>query len=132
LLIHIRSQALTLPVVGQVRSTAYVLPLKAGTQMIGNGYPVAQSPVERGFTSAGFTASGEAGNGGSDSALGGDATPGTTGYESHYLQQGEAGVQWMTESTEQPESRNEAELFQPFRATFYKAMQEIPSHTQVP
>ena len=132
MLIHIRSQALTLPVVGQVRSTAYVLPLKAGTQMIGNGYPVAQSPLERGFTSAGFTASGEVETADRIRLWVGDAIPGTTGYESHYLQQGEAGVQWTTESTEQPESRNEAELFQPFRATFYKAMQEIPCHTQVP
>ena len=132
LLIQPRTQALTLPVTGQVRTTAFVMPLKADNQLIGTGYPIAQSPLERGLTSPAFTASTEPTTSDRLRLWAGDTTPGATVYVSHYLKQTATGPEWTPESGDAPTRQNEAPLFQPFRATFLKTSQAHPSHSQLP
>ncbi len=132
LLIQPRAQALTLPVAGQVRTTAFVMPLKADNQLIGTGYPIAQSPLERGLTSAAFTASAEPTTADRLRLWAGDTTPGATGYTSHYLKMTATGPEWTPESGDAPTRQNEAPLFQPFRATFLKTSQSHPAHVESP
>jgi uncharacterized protein (TIGR02597 family) len=132
LLIQPRTQALTLPVAGQVRTTAFVMPLKAGNQLTGTGYPFAQSPVQRGLNTPAFTASAEPTTADRLRLWIGDTTPGASGYVSYYLKQTASGPQWTPESGEAPTSQNEAPLFQPFRATFLKTSQSHPAHVESP
>jgi hypothetical protein len=132
LLIQPRTQALTLPVAGQVRTTAFVMPLKAGNQLTGTGYPFAQSPVQRGLNTPAFTASAEPTTADRLRLWIGDTTPGASGYVSYYLKQTASGPQWTPESGEAPTSQNEAPLFQPFRATFLKTTQDHPAHVESP
>jgi uncharacterized protein (TIGR02597 family) len=131
-LIQPRAQAITLPVAGQVRTTAFVLPLKAENQLIGTGYPIAQSPEQRGMTSAAFTASAEPATADRLRLWTGDTTPGASGYASYYLKQTASGPEWTAESAEVPANENAAPLFQPFRATFLKTRQAHPAHTEQP
>jgi hypothetical protein len=132
LLIQPRTQAITLPVTGQVRTTAFVLPLKAENQLIGTGYATAKSPVQRGLNTPAFTASAEPTTADRLRLWIGDTTPGASGYVSYYLKQTASGTQWTPESGEAPTSQNEAPLFQPFRATFLKTTQDHPAHVESP
>jgi len=78
LLVHKRIGSITLPYVGLQRSWSFITSAKAGTQLVGSGYPVALSPTQRGM-STGFAV------GSRVQLWKGDALPGSTGYQTIVL-----------------------------------------------
>ncbi|MBE7493782.1 MAG: putative Ig domain-containing protein [Verrucomicrobiaceae bacterium] len=59
--LHARGTPVSLPQAGVARTNAFVVPLRAGNNLVGAGWAVAQSPLDRGMTvAAGFTANANA------------------------------------------------------------------------
>jgi hypothetical protein len=116
LLVHVRSGSVTLPFVGQVRSWPFVQSMKAGTQLVGAGYPDASSPSQRGM-STGFA------EGSRVQLWMGDATAGSTGYVPYLLQQGE----WRDSAGLRA---NNTPLFHAFRAAFITTPTPITDWSQ--
>ncbi|MBL9131227.1 MAG: hypothetical protein JNG86_08515, partial [Verrucomicrobiaceae bacterium] len=59
--LHARGTPVSLPQAGVTRTNAFVVPLRAGMNLVGSGWAVAQSPSQRGMTvAAGFTANANA------------------------------------------------------------------------
>lgn len=116
LLVHKRIGRVTLPYVGLVRSWSFITFAKAGTQLVGSGYPVALSPAQRGM-STGFTV------GSRVQLWKGDALPGSTGYQTIVLT--EDG--WKEESGVRV---NDTVIFEAFRAAFLTVPAPITRWTQ--
>ena len=130
LLVHVRGSAVALPVVGQVRSTAFALPLKTGSQMIASGYPVPQSPESRALTGAGFTAGTDATSADRIRLWLGDTTLGTTGYDNHFFRLSAGEAQWTREGDAAHSSENASALFDAFRASFFMSVGGAAGHVE--
>jgi hypothetical protein len=110
--------ALTLPVVGELRTNAFTLPLAVGAQLTGSGWPLAQSPASRGMTIAsGFTAAPSSTTADRIRLWAGDATAGATGYTSYFYLAGPTPA-WTKEGDPANASVSATPLFTPFRAAF--------------
>ncbi|MCB1207917.1 MAG: hypothetical protein KDK97_01260, partial [Verrucomicrobiales bacterium] len=118
-LVQVRGASVTAVHVGQVRSNRFILPLSAGTQLIGGGYPIAQSPENRSMnTAGGFTAGQEPASADRLRLWVGDATVGATGYDSYFLNLTGSTAQWVREGDVNPADQSQAKLFSPNRAAF--------------
>lgn len=52
-MIQPRTESVTLPLIGEVRAWKFSLPLRAGAQLVGSGYPLDLSPADRAMSSSG-------------------------------------------------------------------------------
>jgi hypothetical protein len=129
-LVHVRGSGVALPVVGQVRSTAFALPLRTGSQMIAPGYPVAQSPESRGLTGAGFTAGADASTADRIRLWLGDTTLGSTGYDNYFFQLSDGAAQWTREGDATHSNENASALFDAFRAYFFMSVGGSAGHVE--
>jgi hypothetical protein len=117
MIIHPRA-ALTLPVVGEVRTTQFALPLAPGAQLVGGGWPSAQSFESRGMTAAtGFVAAATAATADRVRVFAGDATPGSSSYTNYFFSSDNAGA-WLREGDATLTPQSQEPLFGPFRAAF--------------
>ena len=97
LLVHVRGSAVALPVVGQVRSTAFALPLKTGSQMIARDIPWRSRQSLAALTGADCTAGTDATSADRIRLWLGDTTLGSTGYDNHFFQLSAGAAQWTRE-----------------------------------
>jgi hypothetical protein len=107
---------------GEIRENAFACPLKAGTNFFAGGWPVDQSPSQRGMTvAAGFT--GTANPATSDRILfwNGDTTPGAESYQSHFLLNAGARQQWTPQSDASLLNENNLLLFDDLRSALLRA-----------
>jgi hypothetical protein len=133
-LVHVRGDAVNLPLVGQVRETAFVMPLKAGAQLTGSGFPVAMSPVDRGYSvEKGFTSSESVGTADRIRLWLGDEVSGGTGYITRFLHGSATGAKWVREGDATLSDEGDVKLLQPFHASFVSTSTAKPEHVeQVP
>ena len=85
MLVQVRSTPATLTFVGEVRTTALVLPQTSGTTLIGTGLPLPKAPGALPFTT-----------GSSLRIWSGDADPATAAYQNYLLN---APAEWIDETT---------------------------------
>ena len=98
LFLNPKTALVTVPLLGEVREIPFACPLQVGTNLIGAGWPMPQSPNSRGMTVAnGFTGSSSAQNADRILTWKGDATPGTTGYIGRFLLNVSTFKYWTTE-----------------------------------
>jgi hypothetical protein len=119
LLLYARSAPVTLTFTGAVRTGRFKLPLKAGAQLVGSGYPADHSPLSLGLSEAnGFTS-------GSDSASAdrlrlwqGDVSEGGSSYRSLFFLRTAEGTAWVDEADPSLLDVTRALLIQPGQAWF--------------
>ena len=124
LLTQIRSTTVTVHLAGLVCTCACAVALDAGPQLVGGGWPVAQSLAGRGMTvSSGFNRN--------DSVLqwAGDSTPGTIGFVRFTMIS--ANTWWKTGDASLV-AVNNLPLFTPFHAAFISPKQPISWWKQPP
>ena len=103
--------------VGQVRANKFALPIQAGAELVGAGWPIAQSTEDREMTlTNGFDSNVTAPEADRIRIFLGDTTPGQTGYTSYFFKRGSAAAIW-TRETDNIES-DATTIFQPFRAAY--------------
>ena len=129
-MVHPRAAPVTRALLGQVRSWKFAVPLHAGAQLVGAGYPVALSPADRGMTASNGFVAGTSANGADSVRIWvGDSTPGATGYSTFsYVQANDLGSFWAdgagTDATT-------AKLFGNFRATYLISTDSKPDWIQI-
>ena len=119
-LVHSRSTEITLPVSGEVRAWNFVSTLRAGSQLIGSGHPLDQSPASMSMTSsAGFSPDADR-----LQIWNGDST-----MTRHAFRRTHAGTAWF--DSKNIETTHER-LLPAFRAIFLTIDQSIPSWIMKP
>ena len=105
----------SLILVGELRSSPLAVPLQAGAQLIGAGWPWAQSFSDRGMSTVnGFVAASEAASADRVRLFNGDSAPGASSYTNYFL--GVSG--WSKEGDASAVDQSVSPLFEPFRAAF--------------
>jgi hypothetical protein len=130
LLVHARSTAVTLAFAGQVRVTDFALPLRSGAQLVGNGYPVARSADDRGFSASNGFSAGEAAAGADRIRLWlGDTALGANGYDTWFLHDGES-ARWVKDGDATFTDESATTIFDAFRAAFVTVSTAKPAHVE--
>jgi len=129
MLIHARSGTVTLTLTGAVRDTKFALPLKAGAQLIGSGFPVAHSAQTLGLTtSAGFKDSATPAQATRLRLWNGDTTPGDNTYRSLYLDS--APSVWLDEADTSGTDVSAQKALEPTRAWFLVTPAAMPGYRE--
>ena len=118
-IVQARSGAVATLHIGQVREWNFAVSLIQGSQLVGGGYPVAQSPADRGMTQ-GFTAVADASNSDRIQFWRGDAVPGATGYDSVHAQAAGPAVVWTVNGSDDVTN---SKLLTAFRGVFILSTQ---------
>ncbi|MBK8036990.1 MAG: putative Ig domain-containing protein [Verrucomicrobiaceae bacterium] len=119
-LVHSRSTEITLPVSGEVRAWNFIISLRAGSQLIGSGHPLDQSPASMSMTSSsGFSPDAD-----KLQLWNGDST-----MTRHSFRRTHAGTAWF--DTNNIESTHQ-KLLPAFHAIFLTTDQSIPSWIMKP
>jgi len=119
LLLHSRSGSVTLTTCGSVRGNLFAQALTAGTQLIGAGFPVANSPRTLGLTTAaGFVSSARVSQADRLRLWEADTTPGLTSYQSYFFHTRSSGSAWVQENDASLRDRSTETLVQPGQAFF--------------
>ncbi|MBX7207515.1 MAG: putative Ig domain-containing protein [Verrucomicrobiaceae bacterium] len=121
--VHCRTTPVSLVLSGHVRQNSFACPLKVGSNLIGSGFPMDQSPAMRQMTLAnGFT-------GGRDPAKvdqirfwAGDATTGAEAYISHFLVEYNTLHQWSPQSNASLTNENNFLMFKSLQGAFVKSI----------
>ncbi len=122
LLLHPRLQNVTLLLGGLVRSNPFACPLAEGYSLRAGGWPMPQSPAQRGVTTGqGFTGASTAANADRLLFWNGDTTAGTSGYDSNFLLRAGPLNHWTTEKNASLANLSNSPLFQPLRGTLFRA-----------
>jgi hypothetical protein len=122
--IRLKGAAASLTWAGYVRSNAFAQPYSAGNHFVGGGWPMTQSPLSRGMTTAnGF-------NGNANPVLAdklqlwrGDAEANMSGYLGYFLLRSGALNHWTAEQNAALINHNEVPLLQSLRAVFLRSRQ---------
>ncbi len=123
LYVHCRTSAVSLTFSGHVRENSFACPLKPGSNLIGSGFPMDQSPALRQMSAAnGFT-------GGRDPRLSdqirfwaGDTSTGTEAYISHFLLEYQTYHQWSPQANASLPNENNLMLFKSLHGAFIKSI----------
>lgn len=116
LFLHARGGPVTLRHVGILRTNAWVCAFSAGLNLVGGGWPVAQSPLERGMTAqAGFTAHAEASLADRIHLWRGDGEN-RADYTRHSLIEGASGPFWSRDGEAGPVDSGREPIFEAWRA----------------
>ncbi|MBX7207142.1 MAG: DUF1349 domain-containing protein [Verrucomicrobiaceae bacterium] len=127
-LVQARSEPVNLTFSGIVRANAISLPLKAGTKLIANPWPGAQSATSLGMTLAnGLIGSRNASSADQIHIWKGDAANGTAGYATEFLLNSGPLQQWTATGDASLTNLNDALLFGTMRAAFIKSVADKPS-----
>jgi hypothetical protein len=125
LLIHPRSRAVTLPLLGEVRTWRLIHHLKTGNQLISVGQPIALNPAAARMTEAhGFLSGSNAASADGLRFWTGDRIPGDKDYDGYALLEAAEGGEPMwtavTPAAQGLDSRGHLRrpVFDPFRAAF--------------
>ena len=122
LLLQPRQQNVTLLCGGLVRSNPFACPLPVGFSLRGGGWPMTQSPVQRGAsTASGFSGGTNASNADRLLIWSGDATPGAAGYDGHFLLRAGPFNHWTSEQNAALPNLNTSPIFQPLRGALMRA-----------
>ncbi|MEI6608051.1 MAG: hypothetical protein WCP35_22335, partial [Verrucomicrobiota bacterium] len=122
---------------GEVRSNTFVRPLSQGTNLVGGGYPIAQSPNGSGGRSmnlaASFFGSRDFKTADSIFVWKGDATPGVTTYDTYYLLSNSptnpTTVKWVKVGDVSLSSYDAASILLGDRSVFIRANAALPSYS---
>jgi hypothetical protein len=134
--INCRQVAGSLLAFGKVRENDFVRPVFTGANLVGGGYPLAQSPASRAMTVAGGF------DGDRDYKLAdmfyvwkGDAVPNAAGYDTYYLLDGSpaqsALKRWVKVGDAFITPRDSTNLFLMDRAVFLDLNQDLPGQRVV-
>jgi hypothetical protein len=127
LIVHARTSAVTLTLTGSLRSNQFHLPLKAGAQLVGSGFPMDHSPVSLGLTTTnGFTSGTRASSADRLRLWEGDTTEGAATYRSLFLQQRSTGSIWIQENDAGQLDQSRAVLLAPSQALFLLPKTALP------
>ncbi|TDU70794.1 putative Ig domain-containing protein [Prosthecobacter fusiformis] len=127
LFIHARSGTVSLTLTGVVRDTKFALPVSAGMQLIGSGFPAAHTVQSLGLTTeAGFASSETPAQATRLRLWKGDITPGDGSYRNLYLQN--PGSVWLDEADGTDVSTQT--LFEPTRAWFLVTPVAVPGYQE--
>ena len=115
---------------GVVRETPFATPLVAGSNFVGGGWPMDQSPDSRGMTlAAGFTGSNNPASADRIQTWKADQT-GTldAGYNSDYLLNYPGYQQWTPQGSASLLNDNATLLFENLRAAMIRSISGLPAH----
>lgn len=112
-MVHPRSTAVTLTLVGEVSPVRQIVRLRTGAQMLGSLSLEEQSPQTLGMTSANGFLPGLAATGDRLRVWQGDNSPGASAYDPYYLA---VSGQWVAETDAGLSSQNATLIFKPWRA----------------
>jgi hypothetical protein len=119
LLLHARSAPVTLTFTGAVRTGRFKLPLKAGAQLVGSGYPTDHSPLSLGLSAAnGFTSGDDSAGADRLRLWQGDVTEGGSSYRNLFFLRTAEGAAWVDEADPSLLDVTRALLIQPGQAWF--------------
>ena len=118
--VHPRNSPITMAFVGVVRANDFAMPLKVGSNYMGGGWPIDQSPNDRAMTVAnGFT-------GGRSSTVAdnfqfwkGDTVLHAEGYETHFLYNYSGFTHWQSATSPTLLSENDLKLFRAMRGVVF-------------
>ena len=122
--IRLKGAAANLIWSGYVRSNAFAQPYTAGNHFVGGGWPLTQSPLSRGMTTAnGFNGSTNPVAADKLQLWQGDAVANASGYHGYFLLRGGALNHWTAEQNASLTNHNETPLLQTLRAVFLRSRQ---------
>lgn len=114
---------------GVVRAHKFACPLKQGTRLIAGGYPMDQSPTSRGMLATnGFTSSSSSTRSDRIQIWNGDATPGATTYENHYLLNAVIFKRWVKVGDSSLTSEDNLPLFKSMRGVYFNSYVGKPDY----
>jgi large repetitive protein len=120
-------------VYGEVRENPFVRPLGGGMNLVGGGYPVAQSatgPGSRRMDLAhGFAGSLDPASADTFSLWKGDATPGASGYDIFYLYNPGTAPKWVLSGDATLSPRDTEKLFLSDRSVFIGKQTDLLAYT---
>ncbi|MEI6175856.1 MAG: SdrD B-like domain-containing protein [Verrucomicrobiota bacterium] len=116
---------------GEIRTNKFIRPLQSGSNLVGGGYPVNQSPTGtsgRAMTyDAGFFGSGDAKYADSIFVWKRDANVATNGYDTYFLLS--SPLKWVRVGDVKLLSKNDLAFMLPDRAVFIRAKSDLPTYT---
>ena len=128
--VHPKHATVSLSFVGIVRANDFACPIKVGTNYIGGGWPIDQSPNDRLMTVAnGFTGARTAAS--SDRMLfwKGDLSAATPeGYVTHYLYNHNGVTQWISESNASFANQNAVKSFKALKGVVFTSRNGKPNY----
>ena len=130
LFVTARSATVSQIFTGVVRETPCAIPLHAGSNLLGGGWSMAQSPNGRGMTlAAGFIGSNNPADADKIQRWKADSTgAGEGGYLPHYLLDYAPYRQWTPQGNASLINDNDAALFLPFRAVMIRSVRGMPAY----
>jgi hypothetical protein len=115
--------------VGIVRSNDFALHLKAGSNYIGGGWPIDQSPNERLMSvTNGFTGARSSSNADRFQFWKGDIVLHAEGYETHFLYNFGGLTQWITDGNATFTNENDLKLFKAMRGLVFTSKLGKPNY----
>ena len=118
--VHPRNSPITMSFVGIVRANDFAVPLKVGTNYIGGGWPIDQSPNDRLMSVAnGFTGARSSTNADRFQLWKGDIVLHAEGYETHFLYNFGGLTQWITDGNATFTNENDLKLFKAMRGVVF-------------
>lgn len=132
-----RDTATSILAYGDVRANDFIRPLSAGTNLVGGGYPLAQSATGTGSRqmnlATGFFGSRDFKTADSFFVWKGDATPGTNGYDTYYLLHRDtvvpAQIKWVKVGDATLASRDAAPLLLGDASVFLRVKNDQQTYT---
>jgi hypothetical protein len=124
-----RNGSVSLTYTGFVRTNPFALPLKVGTPFVGGGWPMVQSPSQRGVTAAaGFVSNRSATMADKIILWNGDKVANAQGYTTYYHLSFSSQVRWVAAEDASISSQDNSPLFDSTRAVFIKVNQALPNY----
>lgn len=127
--VHPRNEPLVMSFVGIVRANDFAMPIKVGANYIGGGWPIDQSPNDRGMTLAyGFTGARSAPAADRFQMWKGDTTFHAEGYDTHFLYSFGGITQWTADGNPSFINENDLKLFKTMRGVVFIGVTAKPNH----
>ncbi len=132
-----RNTATAMLAIGEVRPNDFIHPLLTGSNLVGGGYPIAQSTNGTGGRkmnlTTGFFGSRDSKTADSVFIWKGDSVPGTSGYDTYYLLHREtvvpAQIKWVKVGDATLAPRDAAALLPSDSSVFLRVKADIPSYS---
>ncbi|MBL9143555.1 MAG: carboxypeptidase regulatory-like domain-containing protein [Verrucomicrobiaceae bacterium] len=118
--VHPRNSPITMAFVGIVRANDFAVPLKVGSNYLGGGWPIDQSPNDRAMTLAnGFTGGRSSTTADNFQLWKGDTVLHAEGYDTHFLYNFGGFTHWQSASSPALLSENDLKLFRAMRGVVF-------------
>lgn len=127
--VHPRNNPVEMIFTGIVRANDFALPLKVGSNYIGGGWPIEQSPNERLMTVAkGFTGARSASAADRFQFWKGDTVPHAEGYDTNFLYNFGGISQWLSNGSTNFTNQGNNKLFRILRGTVFMSVRGKPDY----